>query len=188
MRRPSSAAPRQSPRHSHCGCQVLISFPSCPCPCQYQIQVQSREGLYSSLQTSQTWSWPCGVQSWVASPVSKSNEYGARAGKNIKTGNLTDKSYIPSGLTKAQYEKIRGDADTKKAANYQMNVAKAGKFLDYTDFYLARGTSEDYAWRKQPNSGHRMAKTKFDWSGEKNDNPEYTGLGKGIGSIFGKKK
>ena len=117
-------------------------------------------------------------------PVADSNEYGARDKKNLKTGNLTDKSYVPFGLTKAQYEKIRADEQSKKAANYQKNVAKAGKFLDYTEFYLQRGTSEDFAWRKLPNAGHRMAKTKYDWSGEKNDAPTYTG----VGNIFGKKK
>lgn len=100
-------------------------------------------------------------------PVKNSNEYGARGKKNIKTGTLTDRSYVPSGLTKAQYEKIRADADSKKAANYQKNVAKAGKFIDFTDWYIQRGTSEGGNWLKAPNLGHRMAKTKFDWSGEK---------------------
>ena len=91
-------------------------------------------------------------------PVADSNEYGARGKKNLKTGTLTDKSYIPSGLTKAQYEKIRADADAKKAANYQKNVAKAGVFTDYTEFYKARGSDEGGDWLKLPNLGHRMAK------------------------------
>ncbi|KAL3769736.1 hypothetical protein ACHAW5_009196 [Stephanodiscus triporus] len=59
--------------------------------------------------------------------------------KKIVTGKLTDRSYVPAGLTRAQYEKIREEADKKKAANYQKNVAKAGVFIDYTDFYLKRG-------------------------------------------------
>ena len=97
-------------------------------------------------------------------PVSKSNEYGGRANKNIKTGKLTEKSYVPSGLTKAQYEKIRSDADKKKAANYERNVKKAFKFQDYTDFYMKRGSDENGSWMKLPNRGHDMAKTKYDWS------------------------
>ena len=110
-------------------------------------------------------------------PVADSNEYGARNKKNIKTGTLTDKSYVPSGLTRDQYAKIRAEADAKKEANYQKNVKKAGVFTDYTEFYLARGTSENGNWMKLPNLGHRMAKTKYDWSGETDgETPMYTGV------------
>lgn len=42
-------------------------------------------------------------------PVADQNDYGARSKKKIVTGNITDKSYVPSGLTKAQYEKIRAE-------------------------------------------------------------------------------
>ena len=97
-------------------------------------------------------------------PVSKSNEYGGRKNKNIKTGTLSDRSYVPSGLTKAQYEKIRSDADKKKAANYERNVKKAFKFQDYTEFYKKRGSDENGSWMNLPNRGHMMAKTKYDWS------------------------
>ena len=100
-------------------------------------------------------------------PVADSNDYGARSKKKIATGKLTDKSYVPAGLTKAQYEKIRTEADKKKDANYQRNVKKAGIFIDYTDFYLKRGSDEGGSWLKLPNLGHRMAKTKYDWSGTK---------------------
>ena len=114
-------------------------------------------------------------------PVKDSNDYGGRSKKNIKTGKLTDKSYVPSGLTRAQYEKIRKDADAKKAANYQKNVAKAGVFEDYTQFYLKRGTEENGSWMSMPNRGHRMAKTKFDWSmsgSESREQIESNGNGK----------
>eukprot|EP00584_Thalassiosira_punctigera_P002450 CAMPEP_0172541242 /NCGR_PEP_ID=MMETSP1067-20121228/12072_1 /TAXON_ID=265564 ORGANISM="Thalassiosira punctigera, Strain Tpunct2005C2" /NCGR_SAMPLE_ID=MMETSP1067 /ASSEMBLY_ACC=CAM_ASM_000444 /LENGTH=160 /DNA_ID=CAMNT_0013327243 /DNA_START=1012 /DNA_END=1494 /DNA_ORIENTATION=+ len=110
-------------------------------------------------------------------PVADSNDYGGRSKKNLKTGSLTDRSYVPSGLTKAQYEKIRADADKKKDANYQKNVKKAGVFQDYTEFYMKRGSEENGSWMKLPNRGHDMAKTKYDWSGEKNDAPAYTGVG-----------
>ena len=100
-------------------------------------------------------------------PVKDSNDYGGRSKKNLKTGTLTDKSYVPFGLTKAQYEKIRSEEAAKKDANYQRNVKKAGVFTDYTDFYLKRGTEENGSWMKLPNLGHEMAKTKYDWSGEK---------------------
>jgi len=110
-------------------------------------------------------------------PVADSNNYGARGKKNVKTGTLSSRSYVPSGLTKAQYEAIRADADQKKAANYQKNVKKAGVFQDYTAFYMKRGSDENGAWMNLPNRGHEMAKTKYDWSGEKNDAPVWTGLG-----------
>ena len=56
----------------------------------------------------------------------------------------------------------------KKAANYQKNVAKAGKFLDYTKFYQDRGTDTSQSWFKSVTRGHTMAKTKYDWSGKSN--------------------
>jgi hypothetical protein len=92
------------------------------------------------------------------------NKYGARGKKDLKTGKLTEKSYIPTGLSKAEYEKIRAKEAAKKDANYKKNVAKAGIFEDFTKFYLKRGTSEGGSWLKSPTLGHRMAKTKFDWS------------------------
>jgi hypothetical protein len=116
---------------------------------------QLNESLFKKISNLDLWA-----------PVANSNDYGARSNKKIVTGKLTEKSYIPTGLTKAQYEKIRAEADKKKAANYQKNVAKAGVFTDYTDFYLKRGTAENGSWMKLPNLGHRMAKTKYDWSGE----------------------
>jgi len=78
-------------------------------------------------------------------------------------------------LTKAQYEKIRLEEKAKKDAVYQKNVAKAGKFTDFTDFYLKRGTELDQSWVKSPTKGHLMVKTKYDWSGKKPDTPLYTG-------------
>lgn len=125
------------------------------------------ESIFTKLSNMDLWA-----------PVSDSNNYGARGRKNIKTGTLTSKSYIPSGLTKEQYEKIRKDADAKKAANYQKNVKKAGIFQDYTEFYMKRGSDENGSWMKLPNLGHTMAKTKYDWSGEEGqlDTPTWTGV------------
>ena len=116
---------------------------------------QLNESIFKKISNMDLWA-----------PVADSNDYGARSKKKIVTGQLTDKSYVPAGLTKAQSEKIRAEADKKKAANYQKNVAKAGVFIDYTDFYLKRGTDVNGSWMKLPNLGHRMAKTKFDWSGQ----------------------
>jgi hypothetical protein len=79
---------------------------------------------------------------------------------------LGSNSYVPDGLTLAQYEAQRNTEAKKKADNYKKNVAKAGKFLDYTQFYLDRGTDTNEAWNKDINKGHRMAKTKYDWSGK----------------------
>merc|ERR1719420_924779 len=68
-------------------------------------------------------------------PKANQNDYGARKSKNIKVGGLTKNSYVPNGLTKAQYEKVRRDEQRKKADNYERNVKKAGIFTDYTDWY-----------------------------------------------------
>ena len=134
-------------------------------------------GLFKTISDMDLWA-----------PVSDSNDYGARNKKNTKTGTLTDRSYVPSGLTREQYAKIRADADAKKAANYERNVKKAGVFTDYTDFYLARGTAENGSWMKLPNLGHRMAKTKYDWSGEtEGETPMYTGVRAQQFNLFGKK-
>ena len=116
---------------------------------------QLNESLFKKISNLDLWA-----------PVADSNDYGARGKKKIVTGKLTEKSYIPSGLTKAQYEKIRAESDKKKAANYQKNVAKAGVFEDYTEFYVKRGTEVNGSWMNLPNLGHRMAKTKYDWSGD----------------------
>jgi len=88
--------------------------------------------------------------------------------KNLQldAAKLGSKSYVPAGLTKDQYEKIRSKDSKSKADNYAKNVAKAGKFLDYTEFYINRGTDTSEAWNKDINKGHRMAKTKYDWSGQ----------------------
>lgn len=102
-------------------------------------------------------------------PNKEVNDYGARNTKNVKTGAIGDNSYIPNGLTKEQYAKLRKQEADKKGANYQRNVAKAGKFLDYTQFYIDRGTDVNDKWNQSPTKGHRMAKTKFDWTGKKDD-------------------
>lgn len=68
------------------------------------------------------------------SPVADQNDYGARNKKKIVTGKISDNSYIPSGLTKAQYEKIRADEKAKKEANYKAKMAKAGVFEDFTEW------------------------------------------------------
>merc|ERR1712119_220973 len=94
------------------------------------------------------------------------NTYGARNKKTLKTGKITEgKSYVPAGLTAEQYAKVRA-GDSKK---------KAGIFEDYTEFYKKRGTDISEAWSKSVTKGHRMAKTKYDWSGSQ-DNPAQVGL------------
>merc|ERR1711937_1134781 len=78
------------------------------------------------------------------------------------------KSYVPSGLTAKQYDEIRKGQVRKKQENYAKNVAKAGIFEDYTDWYIKRGTDLSQDWAKNKNTlGHRMAKTKYDWAGNK---------------------
>merc|ERR1719343_1356647 len=103
------------------------------------------------------------------------NTYGARSKKTLTTGKLTGNSYVPAGLTKEEYEKVRAGDAKKKADNYARNVKKAGVFEDYTEFYVKRGTDTNEAWAKSATKGHRMAKTKYDWSGSQ-DNPSQAGL------------
>lgn len=95
-------------------------------------------------------------------PVKDQNDYGARNKKKLATAKLGGNSYVPAGLTKAQYEKIRNSDDSKKAANYQKNVAKAFKYQDYTEFYKKRGTDTSQNWIKSATRGHTMAKLKYD--------------------------
>lgn len=97
---------------------------------------------------------------------SDSNDYGARSKKTLTVGKITSgKSYVPAGLTANQYNAVRGKEKSKKDKNYARNVAKAGKFEDYTDFYVKRGTDTKGDWIKSVTRGHRMVKTKYDYSG-----------------------
>jgi hypothetical protein len=96
----------------------------------------------------------------------ETNMYGARSKKNLKVAEIKG-GYVPDGLTEEQYNQIRKEAVAKKEANYQRNVKKAGIFENFTEFYKQRGTSEGGAWLKGANRGHKMVKTKYDWSGEK---------------------
>jgi hypothetical protein len=100
-------------------------------------------------------------------PVSTQNDYGARNKKGLSTQKISSGGYVPDGLSLSQYNKVRAADEKKKAANYARNVAKAGKFQDYTEFYIKRGTDTKEAWAKTVTKGHDMAKTKFDWSGKK---------------------
>ncbi|GMH62431.1 hypothetical protein TrVE_jg862 [Triparma verrucosa] len=107
--------------------------------------------------------------------VSDSNDYGARNKKKLTVGKIADgKSYVPAGLTASQYNAVRAKEQAKKDKNYQRNVAKAGKFEDYTDFYTKRGTDTGGSWLKSVTRGHRMVKTKYDYSG--NDQPNYADM------------
>merc|ERR1719384_1191968 len=105
-------------------------------------------------------------------PKADQNDYGARSKKNVKVGTLSSNSYVPAGLSKEQYAKIRADEQKKKEANYKRNVAKAGIFQDYTDFYTKRGTDTNESWNNSVTKGHTMAKTKYDWSGL-SDTPQW---------------
>lgn len=78
-------------------------------------------------------------------------------------------------MTAAQYQKIRDEEVAKKDSIYKKNVAKAGKFKDYTEFYLKRGTDSNDAWKKSVTLGHDMAKTKYDFSGKADVQKSYDG-------------
>jgi len=102
-------------------------------------------------------------------PKKNQNKYGARGAKNLRVKSIGSGGYVPDGLSTSQYNGIRSSEAAKKEANYQRNVKKAGVFEDFTDFYLKRGTGEGGNWLKAPNLGHRMVKTKYDYSGDKDD-------------------
>jgi len=107
-------------------------------------------------------------------PQKDQNNYGQYKKKGIKVGALSNKSYVPAGMSKAQYEKLRAAEQKKKDANYNRNAKKAGVFEDYTAFYTKRGTDTKQAWYKDPNRGHRMAKTKYSFDTD-NDGKNYDG-------------
>eukprot|EP00539_Tryblionella_compressa_P015299 CAMPEP_0178842350 /NCGR_PEP_ID=MMETSP0746-20121128/15453_1 /TAXON_ID=913974 /ORGANISM="Nitzschia punctata, Strain CCMP561" /LENGTH=156 /DNA_ID=CAMNT_0020505665 /DNA_START=5 /DNA_END=475 /DNA_ORIENTATION=- len=109
-------------------------------------------------------------------PVKDQNNYGARAKKNLKVGTIKDgSSYVPAGLSAKQYAELRAKEAKKKQENYERNVKKAGVYENYTEFYKKRGTDTAQAWKKDINLGHRMAKTKYDWSGKKKETKKYLG-------------
>ena len=99
------------------------------------------------------------------SPVADQNDYGARSKKKIVTGKITANSYIPSGLTQEQYNKLRADERAAKENRYKEKMSKAGKFEDFTEWYRKRGTDLSGKWIKSATLGHNMVKTKYDWSG-----------------------
>lgn len=104
-------------------------------------------------------------------------------------GELKDNSYIPAGLTKAEYDKIRKTEFKKKQENYERNVKKAFQYTDFTKWYEKRGTELSQSWLSKRNTlGHNMAKTKFDWSGVKDTKKfESTNTEKFVQGVFGKK-
>lgn len=96
-------------------------------------------------------------------------------GLQIKVGEIkAGASYVPAGLTAKQYAELRAKEAKKKQQNYERNVKKAGVFIDYTDWYMKRGTDTKQSWKKDVNLGHSMAKTKYDWSGL-SDKKKYAG-------------
>eukprot|EP00980_Cylindrotheca_fusiformis_P009974 scaffold2206_cov95-Cylindrotheca_fusiformis.AAC.4 len=96
-------------------------------------------------------------------PVQDQNDYGARNKKKLAQGKIGSGSYVPSGLTPAQYQKLRDQEAAKKKANYERKKKTAGVFEDYTAFYKKRGTDTSEKWIKSATRGHRMAKTKYDF-------------------------
>lgn len=80
--------------------------------------------------------------------VKDSNDYGARSNKKLAPGSLSANSYVPDGRNKSQYANLGKQEEAKKAANYDRNVKKAGKVLDYTLFYKQRGTDTGSDWKK----------------------------------------
>ena len=49
--------------------------------------------------------------------VADQNDYGARGKKKLTTGNIGSNSYVPAGLSAAEYNKVRNNDLAKKNAN-----------------------------------------------------------------------
>jgi hypothetical protein len=96
------------------------------------------------------------------------NTYGMRK-KKVKTAPITKNSYVPAGLTQAQYAAIRSSDEKKKDSSYSKAASKAFKYLGFNEFYKKRGTDLNQGWKKDLTLGHRMAKTKYDYSGKKQE-------------------
>merc|ERR1712238_251199 len=56
-------------------------------------------------------------------PDKDANTYGARKKKKLGIGDIkAGKSYVPDGLTAAQYQELRKKQETSKKDNYQRNM------------------------------------------------------------------
>merc|ERR1712087_900973 len=98
-------------------------------------------------------------------PFSTRNEFGARDKKNLKLGTINPKkSYVPSGLTAAQYSSLRNKEKKEKDARYQK--AKKNTFVVFTDWYKKRGTDTTDKWMDSVTGGHTFVKTKYDWQAD----------------------
>lgn len=98
-------------------------------------------------------------------PVKDSNQYGARRQKSMAVGKLSKNSYVPAGMSKADYDKIRTNEKQAKTNRYNKYAAKKDEYGDFQDFYVARGTDKNAAWKSVTNN-HAMCKTKYDWQGD----------------------
>jgi hypothetical protein len=84
----------------------------------------------------------------------------------LKTGKVASNSYVPAGLTLAQYQKVRAADEAKKDSNYKKNVSKAFKFQNFDEFYAKRGTDVNGKWMNAPGKGHTFTKTKYNFGEE----------------------
>lgn len=138
-----------------CAASASAFAPSCNAGARVSTELFEKKSLFKTI-----------AEMDLFAPRADQNDYGARKKKNLKLGELGDKSYVPAGLTREQYDKIRKADVKKKAENYEKNIKKAGIFEDFTAWYAKRGTDTNQEWAKDVNLGHRMAKTKYDWSGD----------------------
>ena len=74
-------------------------------------------------------------------------------------GKLTNNSYVPSGMSKAEYDKIRTKEKQSKEQKHNKYAGKKDEYGEFQDFYAQHGTDKNAAWRT-------MCKTKYDWQGD----------------------
>lgn len=89
------------------------------------------------------------------------------ASLQLKAAKLGKNSYVPAGLTAAQYQKIRDQDEAKKNSNYQGYASKAFKFITLDTFTKAREVSKGDSIVKDVTRGHTMAKLKYDYESGK---------------------
>jgi len=108
-----------------------------------------------------------GMDLWA--PISKSNDFGARTGKKLQAAALGRNSYVPEGLSKADYMKVRNNDDQKKKKQYSKVMSKVGSSTSFYSWYKSRGTDKGDKWLDADGRGHAFAKTKYNWGAEDDD-------------------
>lgn len=139
-------------------CALLLLF--CPCPQGFAFSSPSPLPLFhTSLALN-----PC---IYILTPYHSHLSLSISLQTQLGPAKLGSNSYVPDGLTAAQYENIRQKEAAAADSSYSKWVAKAGKFMTLDTFTAARENSKGDKFTKDPTRGHRMAKLKYGPGDEK---------------------